>query len=95
MGLTPSKVSQSWTHKTITSIDGVGAFDFVPRRAMLEGLREVNAAAVPFARLFCGQRSEYMWENDLGEIHTVSQGEGGEQGDAMMPLLFPRPTLCS
>ena len=55
---------------------------------MLEGLREVNAAAVLFARLFYGQRSEYMWEDDLGEIHTISQGDGGEQGDAMMPLLF-------
>ena len=43
---------------------------------------------MPFARLFCGQRSEYMWEDDLGETHTTSQGEGGEQGDAMMLLLF-------
>ena len=73
---------------TITSVDGVVAFDLISRRAMLEGLREVNAAVVPFARLFYGQRSKYLWENDLGEIHTISQGEGGEQGDAMMPLLY-------
>ena len=81
---------------TITSIDGVGAFDLISRRAMLEGLREVNAAAVPFARLFHGQRSENMWEDDLGETHTISQGEGGEQGgfdDAV--VVFPRPTPCS
>ena len=45
---------------------------------MLEGRREVNAAAVFFARLFYGQRSECTWEDDLGEIHTVFQGEGGE-----------------
>ena len=81
---------------TVTSIDGVGALGLISRRAMLEGLREVNAAAVPFARLFYGQRSEYMWEDDFGETHTISQGEGGEQGNAMMPLLFfPRPTPCS
>ena len=43
---------------TITSVDGVGAFDLISRRAMLEGLREVNAAALLFARLFYGQRSD-------------------------------------
>ena len=72
-GPTPSKVSQSWTHKPPTSVDGVGALDLISRRAMLEGLREVNAAVVPFARLFYGQRSEYLWENNLGEIPTISQ----------------------
>ena len=72
---------------TITSVDGVGAFDLISRRAMLLGLREVEAAVVPFARLFC-VRSEYLWDNDLGEIHTISQGENGKQGDAMMPLLY-------
>ena len=45
---------------TITSVDGVGAFDLISRRAMLEGLREVNAAVVPFARLFYGQRSVHL-----------------------------------
>ena len=44
--------------------------------------------AVPFAGLFYGQRIEYMWEDDLGEMHTISQGEGGEQGDAMKSSLF-------
>ena len=29
-----------------------------------------------------------MWESDSGEIHSIPQGEGGEQGDAMMPLLY-------
>ena len=24
----------------------------------------------------------------LDKVHTISQGEGGEQGDALMPLLF-------
>ena len=72
---------------TIISIDGVGAFDLLSRRAMLEGLREVGSDAVPFARMFYGQASEYLCESD-SEIHSIPQGEGGEQGDAMMPLLY-------
>ena len=57
---------------------------------MLEGLRQVRgrSAAVPFARLFYGRPSEYLWEDASGEVHKIPQGEGGEQGDAMMPLLF-------
>ena len=55
---------------------------------MLEGLREVSSDAVPFARMFYGQEAEYLWESDSGEIHSICQGEGGEQGDAMMPLLY-------
>ena len=30
----------------------------------------------------------YLWQDDFGEAHTVHQGEGGEQGDPVMPLLF-------
>ena len=55
---------------------------------MLEGLREVSSDAVPFARTFYGQASQNLWESDSGEIHSIPQGEGGEQGDAMMPLLY-------
>ena len=29
-----------------------------------------------------------MWEDDDGVEHTIRQGEGGEEGDALMPLLF-------
>ena len=32
--------------------------------------------------------SEYLWEDDDGEVHKIAQGEGGEQGDPMMPLLY-------
>ena len=35
-----------------------------------------------------GAPSECLWEDDFGQVHTMSQGEGGEQGDALMPLLF-------
>ena len=32
--------------------------------------------------------STYLWEDDEGVVHEISQGEGGEQGDALMPALF-------
>ena len=38
--------------------------------------------------MFYGSPSEYLWEDDSGVTHSIPQGEGGEQGDAMMPLLF-------
>ena len=75
---------------TVTSIDGISAFDLISRGAMLEGLRQVRggSAVVPFARLLYGRPSEYLWEDASGEVHRIPQGEVGEQGDAMMPLLF-------
>ena len=38
--------------------------------------------------MFYGTPSEYLWEDATGTVHTIPQGEGGEQGDALMPLLF-------
>ena len=49
---------------------------------------EGGTAVLPFVRMFCGSPSEYLWEDNQGNVHVVPQGEGGEQGDAMMPLLF-------
>ena len=50
-------------------------------------LKMPGANALPFVRLFYGSPSAYLWEQDDGTVHTVEQGEGGEQGDALMPLL--------
>ena len=44
--------------------------------------------ALPFTRLSYDHASEYLWENDDGSTTTISQAEGGEQGDPLMPLLF-------
>ena len=60
----------------------------ISRGAMLEGLRRVSGAALPFTRMFYGRSSEYLWEMDDGQVHRIPQGEGGEQGDPMMPLLY-------
>ena len=75
---------------TVTSIDGVSAYDMISRRSMLDGLCRVEGghATLPFVRMFYGRPSEYLWEDAEGEVHSIAQGEGGEQGDPMMPLLF-------
>ena len=72
------------------SVDGVGAFDLVSRNAMLNGLLEMvdGEQLLPFARLFYSQPSTHLWDDDAGTTHRIQQGEGGEQGDALMPLLF-------
>ena len=72
---------------TVTSIDGLGAYDMISRGAMLRGLN-VSGAALLFTRMFCGRSSECLWEMDNGEVHRIPQGEGGEQGDPVMLLLY-------
>ena len=73
---------------TVLSIDGISAFDLISRGAMLQALRDVSPAALPFVRQFYGNPSRYLWEDDEGVVHEIDQGEGGEQGDPLMPLLF-------
>ena len=75
---------------TILSVDGVGAFDLVSRNAMLQGLlgMEDGDRLLPFVRLFHGDPSTFLWEDDSGGVHHIHQGEGGEQGDHLMPMLF-------
>ena len=43
---------------------------------------------LPFVRLSYGSNSSYTWVDDEGRQRTVTQAEGGEQGDPLMPLLF-------
>ena len=73
---------------TVVSVDGLGAFDLVSRKAMLQGLMAVEGGPqlLPFVRIFCGP--VFLWEDEVGEVHQIHQGEGGEQGDPLMPLLF-------
>ena len=75
---------------TILSIDGVGAYDSISRRAMFRGLMDMvdGEKLVPFVRLFYDSTSTYIWEDEVGDVRHVLQGEGGEQGDPLMPLLF-------
>ena len=73
---------------TVHSIDGIGAFDLISRGVMLDGLRSVAGgdSALSFVLQFYGNPSSYLWEDDLGETHEIMQGEGGEQGDPLMPM---------
>ena len=64
---------------TVVSIDGVSAFDLISRRSMLEALATVDGgpAVLPFVRVFHGQHSTYLWEDQEGLIHRI--GHGGER----------------
>ena len=56
----------------------------------MEGLlrMEDGDQVLPFVRCFCGNPSTYLWGDELGEPQDIPQGEGGEQGDPLVPLLF-------
>ena len=75
---------------TVMSIDGISAFDLMSRQAMLQGLIDLDcgSSAFPFVALFYGTPSNYLWEDFCGRTHTILQGEDGEQGNEMMPLLL-------
>ena len=81
---------QSDANATIVSIDDIGVFDFVSRNAMLRGLKEMDTGdrVLPLVRRFYGQPSLHIWEDKVGDVQDVHQGEGGDQGDPLMPLLF-------
>ena len=66
------------------------AFDLVARAAMLDGLLNADGgdSVLLFVLQFFSEPSEYLWEDDTGDIHLIQQGEDGEQGDPLMPLLF-------
>ena len=66
---------------TILSVDGVGAFDFVCRSAMMQGLVDMldGVKVLPFVRMFHGTSSQFLWEDELGIVNHIPQG-GGEQG---------------
>ena len=74
----------------ITKIDGVGAFDHIFRQSMLDGLYQLPNAKklLPFVRMSYDGTSSFLWTDENGVTHEIEQGEGGEQGDALMPALF-------
>ena len=85
---------------TVTSVDGFSAFDMISRQSMLECLRQLSVGntVLPFVRLFHGRQSQYSWECDDGEIHHISQGEGGGIGrchDASVVLLGATSRIAS
>lgn len=83
-------MSEADSRATITSIDGVEAPDHVLRSRIFADLRAHPSLRdlLPHIRLWYGQSSRFMWRDESGQQHTIEQGEGGEQGDALMPALF-------
>ena len=76
---------------TVTSVDGISKFDLISRKAMLVELMRVDggSSALPFVRLFYGSPSEYLWEGrHRARCTQFPRGEGGEQGDPLMPASF-------
>ena len=65
--------------KTLLSIDGVGAFDHIKRKSMLEALHNNPALAplLPFVRTFHGKDSTYVWYDDEGGAPRDLAGRGG------------------
>ena len=57
---------------------------------MLPKLLEVPKlrGLLPFARFAYAEPTSYVWEDEDGGRHHIRQGEGREQGDPLMPLLF-------
>jgi hypothetical protein len=73
---------------TVVSLDGRAAYDSISRAAFLSQVRSSVPSLLPFAKAFYGQTSTYYWWDDGGTRHTIAQGEGCEQGDALAPALF-------
>ena len=72
----------------IVSLDGRSAYDTVSRAAFLTKVQEVVPTLLPVVRAFYGRTSEYLWWDAEGRRHTIQQGDGCEQGDALAPALF-------
>ena len=66
---------------TVLSVDSKGAFDHVHRAVMLSRLMQMPQARsfLPFVRLSYGCPSQYTWQDDSGQDHTVVQAEGGDR----------------
>ena len=75
---------------TVVSVDGVGAFDLILRNSMFSGLMGTREGEqlLPLAKLFHGDPSTCLREDEVGDVHHIHQGEGGEQGDALMLFCF-------
>ena len=77
-------------NRTVLSFDGTGAFHPVSRESMMRGWLSMEGGqeVLPIVRQFYGAPSTYLWQDDTGVVRVVHQGEGGEQGDALVPAQF-------
>ena len=68
---------------TSTVHTGSDLFVLISRASMLSAMRNAPGCddALLFVLQFYGQPSSFFWEDEMGEVHDILQGEGGEQGD--------------
>ena len=61
--------AQADPENTILLVDGIGAYDTISRRAMLQKLLTLPKAKamLPFVLLSYGQPSQYLWFDDEGK----------------------------
>ena len=73
--------------QSLTDLDSARSILFPER---LDGLSTVEGgdSVLPFVLQFYSEPSQYLWSDDCGVTHVIHQGEGGEQGDALMPMLY-------
>ena len=83
-------VSDNDPGAVILSLDGIGAYDHIKRASMLRGIASAPPlhGLLPFVRMIYGRQSKYVWQDAHGVRHEIVQGEGGEQGDPLMPALY-------
>ena len=76
--------------RNVISVDGVGAYVFIVRRVMLEDLfgMEIVDKILPFVKTFYGSPITYLREDEMDVILQIPQGEGGEQDEPLMSMLF-------
>ena len=67
------KLTDNNAATTVLSIDGVGAFDLISRRAMMEALHRMPNGDVilPFVLQFCGRPSTHLWEDEEGVVREI------------------------
>ena len=63
---------------TIVSVDGIGAYDVISRKAMLDGLLSVERGEqlLPFVRSFYVAPSTYLWEDEMGPTTEYFREKG-------------------
>ena len=81
-------VTDQDVNATVVTIDGVGACDLISRNAMLETLEDGRRRSDPPVCAVVLWDPIHVSVDEMGNTQEIPQGEGGEQGDPLMLMLF-------
>ena len=89
--------TESDPRTTVLSIDGVGAYDHISRSSMLDALRthEPLTGLLPFAAMFYGRASCYVYYDEEGVGHEVLQGGVANKETPSCPVCTHSANLSS